>query len=139
MVAVHKPPPAGRVHGLQLTFPSVEALHGRFGDGGGLTAEGGHNHGLGEREAQGVRSEAFNLTSTEPPKASGRSLGLAPLPSGLAPLGSLGHHEATRAGHLFEPADSLKDCPRLGGVPMHYARGPAAGVNECVCVGGVCV
>jgi|14_taG_2_1085336.scaffolds.fasta_scaffold13291_2 hypothetical protein len=90
-------------------------LVGRFGDGGGLTAQGGHDDGLREREANGILSESQNLASTEPPKASGRSLGLSPLSSGLSALGLLGHHEATRAGHLFEPADSLKDGPRLGG------------------------
>lgn len=83
-------------------------------DGGGLTAKGGHNHGLGEGEAQGVRSEPLNLTSTEPPKAAGGVLGLAPLPSGLAPLRSLGRHEATRAGHLFEPAASLLEGGGVG-------------------------
>ena len=80
----------------------MEAASASASDSGGLTAQRSHNHGLAQREPQGVRSEPLNLASTEPPKAAGGVLGLAPLPSGLAPLGSLGRHEATRAGHLYE-------------------------------------
>ena len=102
MVAVHEPPPAVAVHGSQAASPRMEAASASASDSGGLTAQRSHNHGLAQREPQGVRSEPLNLASTEPPKAAGGVLGLAPLPSGLAPLGSLGHHEATRAGHLYE-------------------------------------